>query len=84
MCLYSKFLDCLNITYNVTLIISSSFKYLNFLVLLKIVGIENIEKTMIFVGSIKKNIALGIYLPTFLLDNLKNSDNNIIKSFLLI
>lgn len=84
VCLYQRFLNCSNITYIITSIISSSFKDLNFLILSKIDAISNIGKIIIFVDNIEKNIALGIYLQTFLPDNLKNKGDNIIKSFLLI
>lgn len=47
-------------------------------------AISNIGKIIIFVDNIEKNIVLGIYLQTFLPDNLKNKGDNIIKSFLLI
>lgn len=75
-------MNCLNITYIVTPIPSSSFKDLNFLVLLKIGGISNIKKIMIFIDSVKKGITLGKYLQSFLLDNLKNRGKKIIISFL--
>lgn len=79
--LYRRPLDRPNITYTVAPITSSGFEDLKFLILPKISGIGNIEKTMIFVDSIKKGIALGIYLQTLLPDNLKDRGNDIIKSF---
>ena len=45
--LYQKLLDCPNITYIVTPITSFGFEDRNFLILPKISGIGNIEKTMI-------------------------------------
>lgn len=74
-------MDFLNINYTVFSLISSSFKDFNFLIASKINGIGKIEKTIIFVDSVKKVIALGIYLRTLLLDNLKDRRNDIIKSF---
>lgn len=44
-------------------------------------AIGNIEKTIIFVDSIEKNIALKKYLQSFLLNNLKDRDEKIIISF---
>lgn len=82
--LYQKILNYLKIIYTIALIINSSFKNLNFLILPKISNISNSEKTIIFVNSIEKNTVLKIYLQTFLLNNLKNRRNNIIKFFLLI
>lgn len=79
--LYWRLLDCQNITYIVALIISFGFEDLNFLIPLKISIIDNFEKTIIFVHSVEKGIALGIYLQTLLLDNLKDRRDNIIKSF---
>lgn len=55
-----------------------------FLILLKIGSINNIEKTMIFVDSIEKSRVLTIYLQTFLPNKLKNKSKDIIKSFSLI
>ncbi len=81
VCLYQRLLDCLNITYTITPITNSGFKDLNLLILPKIGGICNIEKTMIFVDSIEKGRALVIYLQTLLLDKLKDRDKDIIKSF---
>lgn len=81
VCLYQRLLDCLNIMYIVTLITSSDFEDLNFLIPPKIGGICNIEKTMIYVDSIEKSRALAIYLQTFLPDKLKNRGEDIIKSF---
>lgn len=60
--LYQRLLDCPNIIYIITLIISSSFKDLNFLILIKISDISNIKKTIIFIDNIEKNIILEIYL----------------------
>lgn len=82
--LYHKFLYCPNIIYIVPLIISSGFKNLNFLIPPKISDIGNLEKILIFVNSIEKNIALRIYLQTLLPNNLKERKDNIIKSFLLL
>ena len=79
--LYRKLLDCPNITYTIFLITSFGFENLNFLITPKINGNNNIEKTMIFVDSVEKNIALGIHLQTLLLDNLKDRGDDIIKSF---
>lgn len=70
--------------YTVFLITSSAFEDLNFLILPKIDGISNIEKTIIIINNIKKNRALAIYFQTFLPDKLKNRDKNIIKYFLLM
>ena len=70
-----------NITYTVTSITNSSLKDLNFLIPSKISGIGNIEKMMIFVDSIEKDIVLGIYLQTLLPKILKDRGNDIIKSF---
>lgn len=39
---------------------------------------------MIFVDSVKKDIALKIHLKTLLLDNLKDKGDDIIKSFSLV
>ena len=74
-------MDRPNITYTVALITSSSFEDLNFLVPLKIGGIGNIEKTMIFVDSVEKDIALGKYLQSLLPNNLKDRGEKIIVSF---
>ncbi len=82
--LYQRPLDCPNITYTITSITSSGFEDLNFLILPKIDGIGNIEKTMIFVDSIKKSRALAIYLRTLLSDKLKDKGKDIIKSFIVI
>lgn len=82
--LYQRFLDHPNIIYTIAPIISSGFEDFNFLILLKISGICNIEKIMIFVNSIEKNRALVIYLWTFLLDKLKDRGEDIIKSLLSI
>lgn len=60
--LYQRLLDCLNITYTIAPIISSSFKEFKFLIPPKIDDISNIEKIIIFIDSIKKDIALKIYL----------------------
>lgn len=76
-----KPLNYLNITYIIASITSSGFKYVNFLVLLKIDGIGNIKKTIIFIDSIEKNIALEKYLHFFLLNNLKVRGKKIIVSF---
>ena len=81
ICLYQKLLDCLNITYTVAPIPSSGFKNFNFLVLPKINGIVNLEKSMIFVDNVEKHRALAIYLQSLLLDKLKNRGKDIIKSF---
>lgn len=78
VCLYQKPLNCPNITYTIALITSFSYEDLNFLILPKI---SSIEKTMIFIDSIEKGIALGIYLRAFLLDNLKDRGYDIIKFF---
>lgn len=79
---YLKLLNFFNITYNVTQITSFYYKNNNFLILLKIGGISNTEKTMIFVNSVEKNIELEKYLQFFLLYNLKNKGEKIIVSFL--
>lgn len=79
--LYQKPLDCQNITYTVVLITSSDFKDFNFLMPLKIGGIDNIGKTMIFIDSVEKGKAVAIYLQTLLPDKLKNRGENINKSF---
>lgn len=62
-------------------ITSFGFENLKFLILSKIDGIGNIEKTIIFINSVEKSIALEIYLQILLPDNLKDRDDNIIKSF---
>lgn len=80
--LYQRSLDCPNIRYTIILIINSDFKDFNFLILPKINCIYNIEKTMIFVDSIKISIALKKYLQSLLSDNLKNRGEKIIISFL--
>lgn len=59
---YGKFLDYLNIIYTIASIISSSFKDCKLWILLKIDNIGNIIKFLIFINSIKKDIALEIYL----------------------
>lgn len=82
--LYWRSLDYVNIIYTVVPITNSSFQNLNFRILSKLSAIGNIEKTMIFVNSIEKSIALGLYLWTLLLENLKNREDDIIKSFLLV
>ena len=74
-------MDCPNITYTIAPITSSGFEDLNFLVPPKIGGIGNIEKTVIFVNSIEKSIALGKYLRSFLPNNLKDRGKKIIVSF---
>lgn len=79
--LYRRHLDCPNITYTVAPITSSGFKDLNFLVPSKIGGISNIEKTMTFVDSVEKGIALGKYLEFLLPNNLKDRGEKIIVSF---
>ena len=79
--LYLRPLNCLNITYTITLIISSGLKDLNFLILPKISSIDSIEKIMIFVNSVEKDIALGIYLQILLPETLKDRGNDIIKYF---
>lgn len=81
VCLYQRLLDCLNITHTIILIISFGFEDLIFLILPRISSIGNIEKTMIFVDGAKTSIALGIYLQTFLSNNLKDRGNDVIKSF---
>lgn len=68
ICLYQRVLNHLNIIYTIALIISSSFKNFNFLILLKIADINNI----------KKNRALAIYLQNFLPNKLKNRSKDII------
>lgn len=82
--LYQNFLDCLNIMYIITPITSFDFKNFNFLILPKIDGIDNIEKTIIFAYKIEKDRTSVIYLQTFLLNKLKNRGEDIIKSFLSI
>lgn len=79
--LYRRLLNCPNIIYAVTPITSSGFKDLNFLVSPKISGIGNIEKTMIFVDNVEKDIALGKYLQSLLPNNLKDRGEKIIVSF---
>lgn len=79
--LYRRPLDCPNITYTIAPITSSSFKDLNFLIPLKTGGIGNIEKTIIFVNSVEKDIALGKYLRSLLPNNLKDRGEKIIVSF---
>lgn len=46
-----------NITYTINPITKFDYENLNFLVLLKLDDINKIKKTMIFVNSVKKNIA---------------------------
>lgn len=67
----------------VALITSSSFEKLNFLILSKKDSSGNIEKTMIFVNSIKKYRIMVLYLQTFLPDRLKNRGKDIIKFFFI-
>lgn len=67
--------------YTVAPITSCGFKDLNFLILPKIGGISNIEKTMIFVDSVEKSKVLAIYLQILLLDKLKDRGKDIIKFF---
>lgn len=71
----------INVIYTIALIISSNFRNLKFLILAKIDNNRDIKKIMIFFNNIKKNLVLKIYLQIFLLNNLKNRSNNIIKSF---
>lgn len=59
---YQKLLECLNITYIITSIISFDFDNLNFLIIPKIEGISNIKKIMIFINGIKENIVLKKHL----------------------
>lgn len=86
--LFSKYqwkpFNYLNISYNIILIISSSFKDLRFFLLSIIISIGNIEKTIILVDNIKKDKVFRIYLETFLLDSLKNKGDNEIRAFLSI
>lgn len=42
------------------------------------------KKIIIFVDSIEKDIASKIYLQILLLNNMKNREDNIIKSFLSV
>lgn len=70
--------------YIITPITSFDFKNFNFLILPKIDGIDNIEKTIIFAYKIEKDRTSIIYLQTFLLNKLKNRSEDIIKSFLSI
>ncbi len=79
--LYRRPLDRPNITYTVAPITNSGFEDLNFLIPSKISSIGNIEKTMIFVDSVEKGIALGIHLRALLPDNLKDRGHDIIRSF---
>lgn len=58
--LYQKLLNCLNMTYTIALITNSNFENCNFLILPKISSIGKIKKTLIFVDSNKKSIALRI------------------------
>lgn len=60
--LYLRFLDYLNITYIIAIIISSCFENLKFLIPPKIGSISNIKKTIIFVNNIEKDIVLEKYL----------------------
>lgn len=82
--LYSRPLDCSNITYIIALITSFSFNNLDFLIPPKISSINNIEKTINFIDNEKKDITLEKYLQTFLSNNLKDKNKKIIISFLLI
>lgn len=84
ICLYQRPLNRPNNTYTIAPITSSDFEDPNFLILLKISGINNIKKTMIFIDSVEKGIVLGIHFQTFLLNNLKDRRNDIIKSFSLV
>ena len=79
--LYRRPLDRPNITYTVASITSSGFEDLNFLIPPKIGGIGNIEKIMIFVDSVEKDIALGKHLQSLLPNNLKDRGEKIIVSF---
>ncbi len=79
--LYRRLLDRPHITYTLVSITSSGFEDLNFLIPPKISSIGNIEKTMIFVDSVEKDIALEIHLRAFLPNNLKDRGHDIIKSF---
>lgn len=74
-------MDYPNNSYIITLIINSDFEFLNFLIPPKIDRISNIEKTMIFVDKVEKNIALRKHLQFLLPNNLKNRGKKIIISF---
>ena len=69
--LYKRSLDRPNIIYGVAEIKKHKYKELD-LFDLSIGGSSTIPKTMIFVDSINKRIALIGYLRTKLSDNLKN------------
>lgn len=69
--LYKRFLDYPNIIYGVAEIKKPGYEELDVFVL-SIGGLSAILKTMIFVDSINKGMALTEYLRTKLLDNLKD------------
>lgn len=75
--LYKKFLDCLNIIYSVAEIKKIRYKKLNIFVL-SIKSLSAIPKTIIFVNSINKEMALTKYLHTKFSDNLKDKADQII------
>lgn len=78
ICLYWKLLDYPNITYTIILITSFSLNDFKFLILPKIDNISNIKKIIIFNNSTEESITLKIYLQTFLPDNLKDRNTDII------
>lgn len=62
--LYSRYLYYPNIIYIVTRITSFSFEDLRFLIVSKITGISDIEKTIVFVHNTKKSRNLKIFLKS--------------------
>lgn len=72
--LYKQFLDCSNIIYNIIEIKKPRYKKPNIFVLF-VGGLSAIPKTIIFVDSINKKMALSEYLRTKFLDNWKNKTN---------
>lgn len=78
--LYKHLLDCSNITYSVTEIKKPGYKELDIFVL-SIESLSTILKTMIFVDSINKRIALTEYLCTKLSDNLNDKAEQVIQCF---
>ncbi len=61
-----------------------TLKTSNFLIPSKLSSISKIKKIINFVDNIEKGRVLAIFLQIFLLDKLKNRDEDIIKSFSLI
>ena len=76
--LYKQSLDHLNITYVVAKIKKPGYKELDILVL-SIKGLSAIPKTMIFVNSINKGMALTKYFCIKLSNNLKDKAEQVIQ-----